>query len=66
MLVALGRQPNVEELNLEAAGLSLDEKGHIPVTDHGQTAVPHIFAAGDMLGARPRSPLRQWKTADAP
>lgn len=50
MLVALGRQPNVEELNLEAAGLSLDEKGWLPVNEYGQTAVPHIYAAGDLLG----------------
>lgn len=53
MLVALGRQPNVEELNLEAAGLTLDETGRIPVNEYGQTAVPHIFAAGDMLGRPP-------------
>ena len=53
MLVALGRQPNVEELNLEAAGLSLNEKGLLSANDHGQTAVPHIFAAGDILGRPP-------------
>ena len=53
MLVALGRQPNIEELNLEAAGLTLDEKGGIPVNEYGQTPVPHIFAAGDMLGRPP-------------
>jgi NAD(P) transhydrogenase len=53
MLVALGRQPNIEELNLEAAGLTLDEKGRIPVNEYGQTPVPHIFAAGDMLGRPP-------------
>jgi NAD(P) transhydrogenase len=53
MLVALGRQPNIEELNLEAAGLTLDEKGRIPVNEYGQTPVAHIFAAGDMLGRPP-------------
>lgn len=53
MLVALGRQPNVEELNLQAAGLTVDEKGRIPVNEYGQTEVPHIFAAGDMLGRPP-------------
>jgi NAD(P) transhydrogenase len=53
MLVALGRQPNVEELNLEAAGITLDEKGRLPVNDYGQTVVPHIFAAGDILGRPP-------------
>ena len=53
MLVALGRQPNVEELNLQAAGLTLDEKGRIPVNEYGQTELPHIFAAGDMFGRPP-------------
>ena len=53
MLVALGRQPNIEELNLEAAGLTLDEKCRIPVNEYGQTPVPHSFAAGDMLGRPP-------------
>jgi NAD(P) transhydrogenase len=53
MLVALGREPNVEELDLEAAGLSLDSKGRLPVNEYGQTGVPHIFAAGDMLGRPP-------------
>jgi NAD(P) transhydrogenase len=53
MLVALGRQPNIEELHLEAAGLTLDEKGRIPVNEYGQTPVAHIFAAGDMLGRPP-------------
>lgn len=61
MLVALGRQPNIEELNLEAAGLTLDEKGRIPVNEYGQTPVAHIFAAGDMLG-RPRPwPHKRWR-----
>ncbi len=53
MLVALGRQPNVEDLNLEAAGLSLDSKGYLPVNEYGQTLVSHIYAAGDMLGRPP-------------
>ncbi len=53
MLVALGRQPNVEDLNLEAAGLSLDSKGDLPVNEYGQTLVSHIYAAGDMLGRPP-------------
>jgi len=51
MLVALGRQPNVEELNLDAAGLSLDDKGRLSVNEYGQTAVPHIYAVGDMVGS---------------
>ena len=66
MLVALGRQPNVEELNLEAAGLSLDSKGRLPVNEYGQTMVPHICAAGDMLGRPQPWRLRRWRKAVAP
>ncbi|HJT18977.1 MAG TPA: Si-specific NAD(P)(+) transhydrogenase [Nitrospira sp.] len=50
MLVALGRQANAEDLNLEAAGLSLTEKGVLPVNRHCQTAVPHIYGVGDLIG----------------
>jgi NAD(P) transhydrogenase len=50
MLVALGRQANIEGLDLEAAGLSLNAKGTLSVNEYGQTAVAHIYAAGDMLG----------------
>lgn len=50
MLVAVGRQANIEGLALEAAGLSVNKKGTLSVNDYGQTAVPHIYAAGDMLG----------------
>jgi NAD(P) transhydrogenase len=35
---------------LEAAGLSVNAKGTLSVNDYGQTSVPHIYAAGDMLG----------------
>ena len=51
LLVALGRQANVEDLNLGAAGLSLNAKGSLSVNQHCQTDVPHIYAAGDMVGA---------------
>lgn len=50
MLVALGRQANVEDLCLEAAGLSVTEKGTLPVNEHCQTAVPHIYGVGDLIG----------------
>jgi dihydrolipoamide dehydrogenase len=48
-LVAVGRRPYTEGLNLEAAGLKADERGRIPVNDHMQTSVPHIFAIGDVI-----------------
>jgi NAD(P) transhydrogenase len=50
LLVAVGRHGNVAGLNLEAAGLAADAKGQIAVNEHFQTAVPHIYAAGDVVG----------------
>jgi NAD(P) transhydrogenase len=50
LLYAVGRQGNTEELNLTAAGLSADERGRITVNDFFQTAVPHIYACGDVIG----------------
>jgi NAD(P) transhydrogenase len=50
ILVAAGRTGNVELLNLPAAGLQATEKGLIEVNQHFQTAVPHIYAAGDLVG----------------
>lgn len=48
-LVAVGRRPYTDSLNLEAAGLKVDERGRIPVNDHLQTDVPHIWAIGDVI-----------------
>jgi NAD(P) transhydrogenase len=50
VLVAAGRIGNVESLNLEAAGLKATDKGYMEVDDHYQTAVPHVYAAGDLIG----------------
>jgi NAD(P) transhydrogenase len=49
-LFAAGRRGVAEGLNLEKAGLSLNERGYIPVDEHYRTAVPHIYAAGDVIG----------------
>jgi NAD(P) transhydrogenase len=49
MLVALGREANIEDLDLEAAGLSLSDKGLIPVNQYCQTNMEHIYAVGDMV-----------------
>jgi NAD(P) transhydrogenase len=51
LLVALGRQANLEDLNLAAAGLTATEKGTLSVNQFCQTEVPHIYAVGDMVGA---------------
>ena len=48
-LVSIGRRPYTDGLNLEAVGISLDEKGRIPVDNHLQTSVPGIYAIGDVV-----------------
>lgn len=50
LLYALGRSANVDSLHIENAGLSVNEKGYIPVNALFQTVVPHIYAAGDVIG----------------
>lgn len=50
LLWANGRTGNTEELNLAAAGLEANQRGQIAVNDHYQTAAPHIYAAGDVIG----------------
>jgi dihydrolipoamide dehydrogenase len=48
-LVAVGRRPFTDNLGLENAGLKVDERGRIPVNDHLQTEVSHIYAIGDVI-----------------
>lgn len=50
LLYAVGRQGNVEGLDLPAAGLDADSRGRIRVDEHYQTSVPHIYAVGDVIG----------------
>ena len=50
LLWANGRSGNTDGLKLEAAGLAANQRGQIAVNEHYQTAVPHIFAAGDVIG----------------
>lgn len=50
LLYAVGRQGNVDDLNLAAAGLEADSRGRIPVDADYRTKQPHIFAAGDVIG----------------
>jgi pyruvate/2-oxoglutarate dehydrogenase complex dihydrolipoamide dehydrogenase (E3) component len=50
LLVAAGRIPNTESLNLEAAGVGKDKRGFIPVNETMQTNVSHIYAVGDVNG----------------
>lgn len=53
LLVAAGRQPNTDELELAAAGVATDDHGFIRVDDRLQTTVSGIWAAGDVNGQQP-------------
>jgi NAD(P) transhydrogenase len=50
LLFSVGRIGATKELNLAAAGLSADERGRLMVNERYQTAVPHIYAVGDVIG----------------
>ena len=50
LLYAVGRQGNIDDLNLAAAGIEADGRGRIPVDEHYQTQIPHIYAVGDVVG----------------
>ncbi len=50
LLYAVGRQGNVDELNLQAAGLEADNRGRIAVDAEYRTKVSNIFAVGDVIG----------------
>src|SRR5438876_771157 len=50
LLYSVGRQGNTDVLNLPAAGLEADARGRLKVNDFFQTAVSHIYAAGDVIG----------------
>jgi dihydrolipoamide dehydrogenase len=50
VLVAVGRVPNGRLINAEAAGITVDARGHIAVDRQMRTAVPGIFAIGDIAG----------------
>jgi NAD(P) transhydrogenase len=50
LLYAAGRQANTDLLNLAAAGLAADERGRLKVNEQFQSAVEHIYAAGDCIG----------------
>jgi len=49
-LHAIGRQGATADLNLAAAGLETDKRGKLTINEHYQTAVPHIYAVGDVVG----------------
>jgi pyruvate/2-oxoglutarate dehydrogenase complex dihydrolipoamide dehydrogenase (E3) component len=50
LLLAAGRVPNTDKLNLDATGIQTDKRGYIPVNDKLETSVPGIYALGDVKG----------------
>lgn len=50
VLFSIGRLGETDSLNLQAVGLDADERGRLEVDEHFRTSVPHIFAAGDVIG----------------
>jgi len=50
VLYSAGRQGTADELALENAGLTADDRGRIAVDEHYRTSVPHIYAVGDIIG----------------
>lgn len=49
-LFAAGRRAAVDGLSLEKVGLAVNDRGYISVDENYRTAVPHIYAAGDVIG----------------
>jgi pyruvate/2-oxoglutarate dehydrogenase complex dihydrolipoamide dehydrogenase (E3) component len=54
-LLAIGSVPNSDGLGLADAGVEVDERGYVPVNQHCQSNVTHIYAAGDVSGKLPLS-----------
>src|SRR5215471_1261050 len=50
LLLAIGRRPNTDDLGLDRAGLTVDQRGFIPTDEYLRTAVPNIYALGDCNG----------------
>jgi NAD(P) transhydrogenase len=50
LMYAVGREGATKDLNLETIGLKPDQRGRLYVNAHFQTAIPHIYAAGDVIG----------------
>ena len=50
LMYAIGRVGATQSLNLDAIGLRADDRGRLTVNEHFQTALPHIYAAGDVIG----------------
>lgn len=57
VLWAIGRKPNIDQLNLDAAGVTLTDRGFIAVDAYQNTRVPNIYALGDVTGEKELTPV---------
>ena len=57
VLMATGRKPLVEPLNLAAAGVEQQASGHVKVNEYSETSAPGIFALGDVCGNVELTPM---------
>jgi mercuric reductase len=57
LLVATGRRPNTDNIAIDRVGVAVKERGEIVVDEYLRTNVPHIFAAGDVIGRRTGSQM---------
>ena len=57
LIWAVGREPSTDDLNLAAAGVSVDAKGFITTDKYQVTSVPHIYALGDVTGRAALTPV---------
>lgn len=54
---ATGRKPMLDNLNIAAAGVDLDQRGYIQINEHYQTSQPNIYAIGDVIGRVQLTPV---------
>ena len=57
VLVATGRRPNTDQIAIDRAGVPVNERGEVVVDVHLRTNVPHIYAAGDVIGRQHNSQM---------
>ncbi|VAX14344.1 Glutathione reductase [hydrothermal vent metagenome] len=57
LICAIGREPNTEPLNLDAAGVHYNERGYIPTDEFQQTNVDGVYAVGDVTGQAQLTPV---------
>ena len=57
LIVAAGRRPNSDQIAIEKAGVSVGRNGQVLVDQYLRTNVPHVFAAGDVIGSETGSQM---------